>query len=144
MQQGQPMPQGQWGQQQYNPYPPEDIENGKMMAVLGYLISPIWIVPLVQRDNAFSLFHAKQALVYTVFMTILGSVIGILSTITCGFGAILAVAIFPFMYPWIMGIVYSAQGEYKPMPWIGHFADQYLGSMTADKRPMSPPGYPQN
>ena len=125
-----------------NPYPPEDIESGKMLAVLGYLISPLWIIPLVQRDNAFALFHAKQAMIYTIFMVILGTVIGIISVITCGFGAILAVAIFPFLYPYIMGIVYAAQGQYQPMPWIGHYADTYLSSFVADQRPQSPPGYP--
>jgi uncharacterized membrane protein len=144
MQPGAPMNQGQWSQQAYNPYPPEDVESGKMLAILGYLISPLWILPLVQRDNAFALYHAKQAMVYTIFMAILGSVIGIVSVITCGFGSILAIAIFPFMYPWIMAIVYASQGEYKPMPWIGHYADKYFANMVADKRPMSPPGYPQS
>lgn len=149
---GQPMaPPPGWGSQpqpgagqnpyrtgpEFNPYPPEDIESGKLMAVLGYFVSPLWIVPLVQRDNAFALFHAKQAMVYSIAMAILGAVIAAVSFVTCGFGAFAAVAIFPFVYPWIMGIVYAAQGEYRPMPWIGGYADHF-GSIVADRR--RPPG----
>jgi uncharacterized membrane protein len=149
---GQPMyPPPDWGSQpshggqnpyrtapECGPYPPEDVESGKLMAVLGYFVSPLWIVPLVQRDNAFALFHAKQALVYSIVMAILGMVIGAVSFVTCGFGAVAALAVFPFMYPWIMGIVYAAQGEYRPMPWIGGYAEQYFGTIVADKR--RPPG----
>jgi uncharacterized membrane protein len=136
-----PGPQGGHGQAGYqpgagfNPYPQEDVETGKALAIVGYLVSPLWIIPLVQRDNAFALFHAKQAMVYSIFMCILGAVIGAASFITCGFGAVFAFAIFPFMYPWIMAIVYAAQGEYRPMPWIGGYADQYFGSIVADRRP---------
>jgi len=127
-----------------NPYPPEDIEPGKMLAVLGYLISPLWIIPLIQRDNAFALFHAKQAMVYTIVMVILGAIISVFSMITCGVGAVLAFGIFPFLYPYIMGIIYAAQGEYRPMPWIGQFADTYFSGLVADQRqgPQVPPGYP--
>jgi len=143
-----PQGQGQWqqpgGQAQWaqpgmpGHYPPEDVEQGKALAIVGYLVSPLWIIPLLQRDNAFALFHAKQAMIYTIFMGILGAIISVVSLVTCGFGAILAIAIFPFMYPWIMAIVYAAQGQYKPMPWIGFLADKYFAGMVADKRPAGP------
>jgi uncharacterized membrane protein len=152
---GQPMyPPPGWGSQPQpgsgqSPYrsgpelnlcPPEDVESGKLMAILGYFVSPLWIIPLVQRDNAFALFHAKQAMVYSIAMAILGAAIGVVSFFTCGFGAILALAVFPFMYPWIMGIVYAAQGEYRPMPWLGSYAE-YFGSIVADKRTPPPVGF---
>lgn len=135
--------QPNYNQQNYpNPYPPEDIEQGKTLAVLGYLISPLWIIPLIQKDNAFALYHAKQAMVYTIIMVVLYSIIMVVSMITCGIGGILAFAIFPFLYPWIMAIIYAAQGEYRPMPWIGQYADKWFGNIVADQRKMPPPGQP--
>ncbi len=118
----------------YNPYPQEDVEPGKMLAILGYLIGFIWIVPLIQRDNAFSMYHAKQAMTYTLIMMIVGTLGGIIGAFTCGIGAIV---IFPFFYPWIMGIVYASQGQYAPMPWIGQYAEQWFSAFVADKRPLS-------
>ena len=117
-------------------YPPEDIEQGKTWALLGYLISPLWIIPLVQRDNAFALYHAKQSLALLIAIVIATIPISIIGTITCGIGFILYL---PLMYPWIMGVVYSAQGQYRPVPWFGFIADQYLQSIQADKRPGRPP-----
>jgi len=113
-------------------YPPEDVEAGKMWAVLGYVVSPLWIIPLVQRDNAFAVFHAKQALALFIFAVVASIPAAIIAAVTCGIGAVLMFAIF---YPWIMGIIYAAQGEYKPLPWCGWIADKYLGGIQADQRP---------
>ena len=45
---------------------PSVIANGKVFAILSYVLNivglPFCIVPLVMKDNAFSLYHAKQAL----------------------------------------------------------------------------------
>ena len=42
----------------------EEIEEGKAMAVLSYVLSlaglPFFIVPLIMRNNDFALYHAKQ------------------------------------------------------------------------------------
>ncbi len=43
-------------------YPMEDVEEGKLFAILSYIIPIVFIVPLIQKDNNFSLFHAKQVL----------------------------------------------------------------------------------
>jgi len=110
-------------------YPPEDVEQGKMWALLGYIIGPLWIIPLVQRDNAFALYHAKQAMVYTIVTLV---IVFPISMITCGLGSFL---IFPLMYPWIMGIINSAGGKYEPLPWMGQYADRWFPNLVADKRP---------
>lgn len=109
----------------------EDVEPGKVLAVLGYLISPIWIVPLITRDNAFALFHAKQALVLAVVAVVLSVPIAIIAAITCGVGAVLYL---PLVYPWLMGLMAAIQGHYRPMPWIGQFAERYLGGLQPDQR----------
>lgn len=42
--------------------PQEEIDAGKTIALASYIFCPIAILPFVKRDNAFSLYHAKQAL----------------------------------------------------------------------------------
>jgi uncharacterized membrane protein len=84
-----------------------------------------------------AVYHAKQALALVIAVVIATIPISIIGTITCGIGFILYL---PLLYPWIMGVVYSAQGQYQPMPWFGFIADKYLQSIQADKRPTAPRG----
>ncbi len=105
------------------------------MAILGLVISPAWIIPLVTRDNAFSLYHAKQAAVLNIFGFIAVTVVSVITAVTCGFGGIIGIGLLAFLYPWIMGLVYAAQGQYRPMPWFGDLADRWFGGVQADKRP---------
>ena len=116
-------------------YPLEDVEKGKLLAVLSYVIAPLWIVPLIQRDNAFSLFHAKQAMILNIIGLAVYVLIMAISIVTCGIGSIIGFAGVALMYPWIMGVVASANGKYEQMPWFGSLADKYLSGMVADKRP---------
>jgi uncharacterized membrane protein len=116
-------------------YPLEDVEKGKLLAVLSYVISPLWIVPLIQRDNAFALFHAKQAMILNIVGLAMWLVIMVISVITCGIGGFLGFAGVILLYPWIMGVVASANGKYEAVPWFGSLADKYLANMVADKRP---------
>lgn len=116
-------------------HPLEDVEKGKLMAVLSYVISPLWILPLVQRDNAFALFHAKQAMILTIIGMAMWVVIMIISVVTCGIGGFLGFAGVILLYPWIMGVVAAANGKYEAVPWFGSLADKYLSGMVADKRP---------
>ncbi len=113
-------------------YPEEDVENGKVFAILGYLVSFIWLVPLFQRDNAFALYHAKQALTYNLLIIVSMIPISIIGLLTFGCGYVLFL---PLMYPWIMGLVYAVQGRYEPMPWIGSMGEDWFKGIVADKRP---------
>lgn len=40
----------------------DDIQQGRLLAVLGYVVPLVAVLPLIKRDNDFALFHAKQAL----------------------------------------------------------------------------------
>jgi hypothetical protein len=68
-------------------------------------------------------------------MVVLSIIVVPTSFFTCGLSAVLYLAVFVLFYPMIMGLINAAQGKYEPMPWIGHFADQWFGTIVADKRP---------
>ena len=110
---------------------PNDVESGKLLAVLCYLpISPVnlvvSIVCVVQKNNAFSLYHAKQSLA----LMLVGVVAMAISA------ALICVAIGAFLYPvvavaflvlTILGIVNAASGKYKPLPIIDGLATALFG-----------------
>jgi len=123
-------------------YPVEDIDNGRLFALLGYLIFPLWCIPLIQRDNAFALFHAKQALTGLLIGMIAMIPIMIVAFATCGLGAFIAL---PLWYPMIMGIVHAANGEYIPCPWYGAMGENWFRGIIPDKRPGGwPPAPPSS
>lgn len=100
-------------------------EQGKLWAALSYgsffIGFPLGIIPMIQRDDAYALYHAKHATAVWLAVFVATSVLGILypivSMVTCGFGAIL----FPMLLlpvPWalvvgIHGLVIAMNGEWQ-------------------------------
>lgn len=91
----------------------ETAENGQAMAIFAHLSVlfglPVFLIPLLQRDNAFALHHAKAAAtIYGLFLlTALGSIV------TCGLAVPLALLCY---VPAIVAIVKASQGE-QAGPW---------------------------
>jgi uncharacterized membrane protein len=93
-------------------YAAEDVEPGKLWAILGYLIPILVIVPLLQKDNDFALFHARQALVLLIF-----------SIPTCG-GCLVGTLVLA-----VLGLINSINGRYEPLPLIGRFGEEWFGTI---------------
>lgn len=99
-------------------FTPEDVTNGKTMAIVAYLV---FFVPLLMDDmkkNNFVMYHTEQAIVLLIFNIIAG----ILGTVTCGIGLILYI---PWLVFLIMGIMNASKGEIKPLPLIGSFGEKF-------------------
>lgn len=121
---------------------PDEINAGKAMAILVYavaLVLPLmWIVPLLMRDNRFSLYHAKQALMHFLVSAVGGAAAGvvtfILGLLTLGAGFCLlplvwiAWAVFHYGLL-IIGIVNAANGQTKPLPIIGRWAESLFSGV---------------
>lgn len=120
----------------------QEINEGKVMAILVYVIALIfplfWLVPLIMRDNRFSLYHAKQGLMHFLVSAVGGAAAGVvtllLGIVTLGFGFCLLplvwIAWVLFHYGLlIIGIVNAANGEIKPLPIIGRWAESLFSGV---------------
>jgi uncharacterized membrane protein len=111
----------------------QDIDSGKTMAILSYI--PIALVGLIvsiiavsQKNNAFSLYHAKQAL--TLYICAIGASIccAPLLFVCIGFPMLIAVQVAAIVLC-VLGIVNANAGQCKPLPVIGPFADKWFGKI---------------
>jgi hypothetical protein len=128
--------------------PATPTDQGKMWAAVsyaGFLFGlPLGIIPMIQRDDAFALFHAKQAtavwLVTFVSAVVLSIVVTVVSIVTCGFGAILYPLVFlPGLWLFAVGIhglILSINGEARePIATFG-LGEKIFGSIkTKDVLP---------
>lgn len=102
---------------------PEEIEQGKTMAILAYIL---FIIPLVVEEakkNKFAMFHTEQAIVIFI-VNIIGLILGTIGSFVC-IGAIFYLINLGAFVLWIMGLINAIQGEVKPLPLIGQFAEKF-------------------
>ena len=110
-----------------------DIDSGKTMAILSYI--PIAFVGLIvsiisitQKNNAYSLFHAKQALTLYIFASAGGLICLPLCFVCIGFPLLIAVELGGLVLC-IIGIINASGGQCKPLPVVGKFADKWFGKI---------------
>lgn len=113
--------------------PQQEIDNGKTMAILSYI--PIAFIGLIvaiisisSKNNAFALYHGKQAL--TLYICDLGvAVVCVPLCFVCiGIPLLIALQVGALVLC-IMGIVNASSGQCKPLPVIGKFADKWFGKI---------------
>jgi uncharacterized membrane protein len=98
-----------------------DVQQNKVMAILAYVL---FLIPLLAaKESKFAMYHANQGLILFIAGVIGSVVVGILTTISFGIlgvclGPLFTLAYFIFM---ILGIINAANGEMKPLPYIGNY-----------------------
>ncbi len=93
----------------------QEINDGKVMAVLAYL-GCLLIIPLIKaRNNKFVRFHLGQGLLIAIISGI-GSLLGYIPHVGTALNYAVSIVAFIFM---IMGIVNVCQGKMKGLPLIG-------------------------
>ena len=111
----------------------KEVEEGKAFAVLSYVLSlvglPFFLVPLIMRNNAFSLFHAKQCLMLWLVGVIGGTLSGLLAFVCIGLILAPIVGIL-ILVLCIIGIVTASKGEAKPLPVVGPWAVDWFKGIT--------------
>ena len=117
---------------------PEDIEKGKMWAVLSYASMfigfPVCILPLAMRDNEFALYHAKHATIVYLAAMVFGVAIMIIYLVTCGLGILFVPLIFLLWVPTIHGFVLAAGGKMEEPMMLFGLADKVFGSLQVVKK----------
>lgn len=97
-------------------FPAEDIEKGKTMAGLSYLI---FFLPLVAcPESKYGRFHANQALLLLLVSIAGNIVLGIIPVVGWMLLPFFAIVILVFV---VMGIVNGLGGKAKQLPIIGKF-----------------------
>ncbi len=108
---------------------PTEVEEGRTFAILSYALSliglPFFLVPLIMRNNEFSLYHAKQCLLLWLGGIVV-SVVGVpLMAVCIGLILVPVAGLFLLVLD-IMGLVNAIKGEQKPVPLIGKYADDWF------------------
>jgi uncharacterized membrane protein len=104
-----------------------DIQDGKTMAILAYII---WLIPLLAaRDKKYAMYHTEQAIMLWIAFIVIYIAIWILTFIVGQISSSLAciisiLGIIPwlaFLVLWIMGLINAAGGKMKELPLIGSY-----------------------
>lgn len=104
-----------------------DIEDGKLMAILAYII---FLIPLLAaRDKKYAMFHTEQALVliiawiviYIAFIIVSIIINKISSALACGISILSILIWLAFLVFWIMGLINAGTGKLKELPLIGQY-----------------------
>lgn len=119
-------------------YDPSSVDAGKTWAFLSYaslfIGFPICIVPLIQKDNAFALYHSKHACAAVIVQYVLGAIVGVFAVVTCGFGAIAIPIVFLPMISAIHGLVIVNSGEWREPVLLFGIGEKLFGSLRAVTR----------
>jgi len=99
----------------------KDVEENKLIAVIGYLGILCLIPLLLKKDSPYAQYHGKQGLVLFIAWIIVNAVmiIPVLGWIVGFFGNILCLILM------IIGIINAANGQMKELPWIGHYGKSF-------------------
>jgi uncharacterized membrane protein len=108
---------------------PKDVEEGKTFAILSYALGliglPFFIVPLIMRNNEFSLYHAKQCLILWLLGVAGGVVSGVLMVVCIG--AVLAPIVgLACLVLDVIGLMNAVNGRQQPLPLIGKWGEEWF------------------
>lgn len=107
----------------------KEVEEGRTFAILSYALGliglPFFLIPLIMRNNEFSLYHAKQCLLLWI-MGIAASMIGGLLIFVCIGVVLLPAAMIFLLVLDIIGLINAVKGEQKPLPLIGKWAEDWF------------------
>ncbi|NOU85808.1 hypothetical protein GC102_08475 [Paenibacillus sp. LMG 31460] len=97
-------------------YDSSDIQSNKGMAIIAYIL---FFIPLIAaKDSKFAWYHANQGLTLLLAAVIVNVVLGIIPVIGWILLPLANLAVFVLA---ILGIVAAAQGQVKPLPFIGGY-----------------------
>lgn len=113
--------------------PEQEINEGKTFAILSYALSfvslPFFLVPLIMRNNAYALYHAKQSLMIWLGGIAVSLVGSVLLVVCIGAVILLAGGIFLLVLN-IMGLINAINGKMEPIPVIGKWGEDWFKGLN--------------
>lgn len=107
----------------------KEIADGKAFAILSYAINfvgiPFWLVPLIMRNNEFSLYHSKQCLL----MWLVAVATGVVAIVPCAGWIIAVVVLLGLLVFNVMGLINAVNGKSKALPLIGGLAEKWFAGI---------------
>lgn len=103
----------------------DEIDRGKALSALSYVLPILVLVPLIQRDNAFALFHARQVLVMVVLLVGL-SVLAVVPVLGC---FLAPAALVCWLVFGIMGVMNAINGRAQMLPGIGVYGEKWFAGL---------------
>lgn len=96
-------------------FSPNDIEQNKSVAALGYIL---FLIPMIgTRNSQYAQFHANQGLLVQVLMLVIWLVVLLIPIVLVN---LIAQLLNIICVVWIvLGILHAIRGEAKPLPLIG-------------------------
>jgi len=103
----------------------EQIEEGKSIAWLSYILILVLVPLLIQRENPYTKFHIKQGLALLITWIIL-YIIGLIFNFIPILRVIIWFCVWAFTIVLaVIGITNSLNGKMEKLPIIGDFADKF-------------------
>jgi len=102
---------------------PEEIESGKTMAFVAYLIFFIPLLIEESKKNKFVMFHTEQSLV-VFLLNVAGIILGTIGSLFCIGAIFYLINLFAFVL-WIIGIINALSGKVKELPLVGQFGAKF-------------------
>ena len=100
----------------------DSMSDSKLFAFIAYLWLIGFIIALVvKRNDRFVMYHAKQSLVL-IIASLIVSVFSVVPFIGWVLAPILSVLL---IILWVLGVIAALQGQQKPLPVIGKYADMF-------------------
>ena len=102
---------------------PEEIESGKTMAFVAYLV---FFIPLLldeYKKNKFVMFHTEQALV-VVILNVAGIVLGTIGSMFCIGVLFYLINVFAFIL-FIIGVINALGGKVALLPLVGQYGEKF-------------------
>ena len=100
-----------------------DVEQNKVMAIIGYIFPILFFIPLINdssKNSKFAKFHANQQLLFLIFSMGGYIIASVTMIIFIGF-LIFPVVMVGSLVFFILGIINASKGEMKPLPIIGKY-----------------------
>ena len=117
-----------------NPLSTETIEAGKLLAILSYAAlpfgAPAFIIPMITRDNAYALQHAKYAGAIFIAGLVVFVVTFAAAFISCGLGTPLVGITLFFIVPSIQGFLAALNGTEEVPMVVGPWAEKMFAGVT--------------